>query len=173
MEFVILLIGTGFILLACGFGLVFARLISRDRITVPADQWEAVLSPGRFRIFERMLEDADEKFLSSAQMPEDEIKYRKIRVRIFRGYMQQLSDDFNRVAKAVRLLLVASQADRPELAGLLMKQQLIFSVVMMSAECKLALYEFGWGQVTGLVRSLNSMRSQLRSLAVIADPSAA
>jgi len=59
------------------------------------------------------------------------------RVKLFRGYMHQLSEDFNRICKALKLLMVQSHADRPDLAGLLLKQQFTFSMAMMAVEVKL------------------------------------
>jgi len=175
MDLLILSVAAGLLLLAAGFGLLFARLISRDRITAPPDDWESILSPTRYRTIERLLDEADQKLVASLGDRELEKQFRKVRIKIFRGYMQQLSEDFNRITKAIREMLVTSHVDRPELAGFLMKQQLIFSFVMMSAECKLILYEYGWtgADVTGLTKSLNSMRAQLQSLAAIAEPSAA
>jgi len=113
--------------------------------------------------------------LAAAQGRDAEKKLRKVRVHIFRSYTQQLSDDFERISKALKALMVASEVDRPDLAGFLMKQQLLFSVVMMSVEIKLIPYELGWSgvDVSGLLRSLQRMRTQLESLAAAAEPSMA
>ena len=87
----------------------------------------------------------------------------------------QLSEDFNRICKAIKWRLVTSQADRPDLAGFLMKQQLIFVFAMMSVELKLVLYGFGWSNVDvyRLRRSVDEACARLRSLAAIAEPSVA
>jgi len=175
MDVLILTAGAGFVLLAIGFGLVFARLISRDRIMAPLDDWEAVLSPSRYRAIERLLEEADQEVVASKGDAKKETMLRRVRIKIFRGYMQQLSEDFNRICKSVKLELVNSQVDRPELTGFVMKQQLLFSFRMMAVESKLLVYEFGWSgaDTTPLTRSLETMRIQLQSLAAIAEPAAA
>jgi len=175
MDVVIIAPAIGFILLAVGFGVVFARLISRDRISLPGDDWDAICSPTRYRVMERLLAEADQKLVASIGDRSMARKFRKVRVKIFRGYMMQLSEDFSRICKAIKLLMVTSQVDRPDLAGFLMKQQLIFVLVMMSVELKLLLYGFGWSNVDvrRLTESVNTMCAQLRSLAAIAEPSVA
>ena len=75
----------------------------------------------------------------------------------------------------IKLLMVTSQVDRPDLAGFLMKQQLLFVFAMMSVELKLLLYGFGWSNVDvhRLTDSVDAVCAQLRSLAAIAEPSVA
>ena len=166
-----------FVCLAAGFGVVFARLISRDRLNFPAEEGDDLFSPTRYKAMERLLDETDEKFLKS-QLRFDrqtEKKFRATRIKIFRGYMHQLSADFERVSKAVKVLMVQSKTDRPDLAGLLMKQQFTFTFAIMTVECKLFLYGLGWRGVDAkaLVEPLIEMRSQLQLLAGIANPAAA
>jgi hypothetical protein len=122
---------------------------------------------------ERLLAEADQKLVASLNDRRMARKFRKVRVMIFRGYMMQLSEDFNRICKAIKLLMVTSQVDRPNLAGILMKQQLIFVFAMISVELKLLLYGFGWSNVDvhTLTESVNTMCAQRRSLAAVAEPS--
>jgi hypothetical protein len=164
-----------FICLAGGFGVLFARLTSRDRLTVPPEEWEGIFSPSRYKAMERLLDETDRQFLSSYPKFNSggEKKFRAVRVKIFRGYMQQLSEDFGRICKAVKVLMVHSQVDRPDLAGVLLKQQFTFSIAMMQVEVKLILYSAGWAgvDVKALLEPLANVRSQLQSLAAIADPS--
>jgi len=175
MDPVTLMVALSLIVLTAAFGLVFARLISRDRITAPPDDWEAILSPTRYQVMERLLEEADQKLVASIGDRNLENKFRKFRIKILRGYMQQLSEDFGRVAKAVKLVMLHSPADRRDLAGVLMKQQLRFALTMMSLEFKLTLFASGFGtlDVRGLTGSLDRLRTQLQCLAAIAQPSAA
>jgi len=173
MDFITMSAGVGFILLAIGFGIVFARLISRDRIIVPSEEGDAIFCPSRYRVMEQLLDEADQKLAACAGDREAERKVGKLRVRILRGYMQQLSEDFNRICKASKDLMVNSEVDRPDIAGSLMRQQLLFSFLMMSVEMKLIVFGFGWRglDVSSLTRTLNGMRAQLQSLAAIAEPS--
>ena len=89
--------------------------------------------------------------------------------------MRQLDDDFNLICKGIKLHMITSEADRSELAGIMMKQQLRFAVGMMYVECKLTLYSLGWNGVDagGLVHSLDAMRAQLQALSALAAPTAA
>jgi hypothetical protein len=173
MDFITISAGVGFILLAMGFGLVFARLISRDRIIVPAEEGDAIFCPTRYRVMEQLLDEADQKLAACAGDPKAEHKIRKLRVKILHGYMHQLAEDFNSICKATKALLVNSEVDRPDIAGSLMKQQLLFSFLMMSVEMKLIVFGFGWRgvDVSSLTRTLNGMRAQLQCLAAIAEPS--
>jgi hypothetical protein len=175
MDVVIIGATTAFILLAVGFGVVFARLISRDRIGLPVGESDDLCSPTRYRTVERLLAEADKKLAAAIGDRKLTTKLRKVRVKIFRGYMMQLSEDFNRICKAIKVLMVTSQVDRPDLAGFLLKQQLIFIFAMMSVELKLLLYGFGWSNVDvhRLTDSVDAVCAQLRSLAAIVEPSGA
>ena len=57
MDLVIIAITVCFLLLAAGFGVVFARLISRDRIALPISESDTIFSPNRYRVVERLLEE--------------------------------------------------------------------------------------------------------------------
>jgi len=84
------------------------------------------------------------------------------------------SDDFYKICKTIKLLMVTSEIDRPDLAGVLMKQQFRFALGMGLVEFKLTLYGLGWRGVSVDVKhvlgSLDTMRAQLQSLAGIAQP---
>jgi hypothetical protein len=175
MDVVIIAPAIGFILLAAGFCVIFARLISRDRIGLPAAESDDICSPMRYRVMERLLAEADQKLVASVGDRRMARKFRKVRVRIFRGYMMQLSEDFNRICKTIKLLMVTSQVDRPDLAGFLMKQHLLFVFAMVSVEVKLFFYGVGWSNVDvhRLTESVNAVCAQLQSLAAIVEPSGA
>jgi len=175
MDPLTLVVFIAFILLTAGFGLVFAKLIARDRISAPADSWEAILSPTRYQVMERLLEEADQKMVEALGDPNLQSKFRKVRIKILRGYMQQLSQDFNSLTKAVRLMIVQAHADRRDLAGTLMRQQMLFAFGMMSLEFKLMLSELGFHTLgaSGITASIDGLRGQLQSLAAMAQPSAA
>lgn len=99
MDVVTIAAAIAFILLAVGFGVVFARLISRDRIALPVDESDAVCSPTRYRTVERLLAEADQQLVAAIGDRRMTRKLRNVRVKIFRGYMMQLSEDFNRICK--------------------------------------------------------------------------
>ena len=174
VDVVLIAATCGFLVLAIGFACVFARLISQDRITVPPEPGEELFSPARYRLMERLLDEADEKFLASQSEggADVEKKFRTLRIKIFRGYMQQLSDDFNHIHKVLKGQLVQSDVERPDVAGRLMKQQFLFAFSMMRIELKLVLYGLGWRgmDVCSLTESLDRLRNQLQSLAALAEP---
>jgi hypothetical protein len=90
MDLVIIAITVCFLLLAAGFGTVFARLISRDRIALPISESDAIFSPNRYRVVERLLAEADLRAVKSVGDRRAEREFRKVRLKIFRGYMLQL-----------------------------------------------------------------------------------
>lgn len=174
---VLLIPAAGLILLGLAFGALFARLISRDRNNRFQDDSDGMFSLARYRAMDRLLSEEDQNFLrlQPGWNRRKEKNFRKARIGIFRGYLQQLSDDFNKICRAIKLLAVTSEVDRPDLAGLLMKQKFLFAVGMISVEFKLTLYGFGWSDldVRDLTRTLETMRSRLQSFAASAQPSEA
>ena len=175
MSIMMLLATLIFVFLAIGFGLLFARLNSRDHLSVAPEDWEGIFSPTRYHAMERLLDDTDAGFLRSHASfdRKAEKAFRSTRIHLFRGYMRQLSADFNRICKALKVLMVHSHVDRPDLAGLIMKQQFMFSLAMMKLEVKLTLYGFGWTGVDAkaVMQPLAAVRAQLQALAAIAEPS--
>jgi hypothetical protein len=175
MGVVIIAAAICLILPAVGFGVVFTRLISPKRLASPVDDPDVIFSPIRYRVMERLLGETDQDLVASLGDRRTERKFRRARVKIFRGYMLQLSEDFNRICKAIQLLMISSEKDRSELAGVVMKQQFQFAVGMMYVEFKLILYSFGWNGVEAktLIYSLETMRSRLQGLVAAAEPAGA
>jgi hypothetical protein len=79
------------------------------------------------------------------------------------------------VCTAIKLLMIHSQVDRPDLLSLLLRKRTWFLMGPLSIEFRLALHACGLGtvDVRNLVCSLDTMRIQLRELVVIAHPSVA
>jgi hypothetical protein len=86
-----------------------------------------------------------------------------------------LDRDFTRVCIAIKLLMIHSQVDRPDLFSLLLRKRVWFLMGLLSVEFRLALHACGLGtvDVRNLLGSLDSMHVQMRELVVIAQPSAA
>jgi hypothetical protein len=173
----LLIPAAGLLLLGLAFIALFARLISRDRISGFPDDSDELFSHARYRAMDRLLSEENQNFLrlQPGWNRRKEKIFRKARTRIFRAYVQQLSADFNKICKAIKLLMVTSEVDRPDLSGLLMKQKFLFVVGMISVELKLLLYGFGWScvDVHDLMRTLETMRSHVQSFAAIAQPTEA
>jgi hypothetical protein len=125
----------------------------------------------------RLLDTADLDFLRCQPgfTPRLASQLRAQRCQIFRGYLRCLNADFQRVCMAIKLLILQSRSDRPDLSFLLMRQQVIFATGMASVHIRLVLYRWGFCgvDVTGLVRMFDSMRLELTGLMPAAMPAGA
>lgn len=178
MEVVIIAAIAALILLIAGFAFLFTKVLSlRNESFAAADILNEPFSPERYRAMERLLDNGDKNYISShpACTRCMERSFRKTRIAIFRGYAQLLSEDFRRICKAIRLHMITSDSDCSQLAGVVMKQQLRFSLGMAYMECRLTLYSLGWKGIdtSTLVQSLNALRAQLEALSALAAPAAA
>ncbi len=176
MNAILLVAALFLLLLGVGFGVLFAQLLSRDRTLPLPDDWEDIFSPARYKAMERLLEEADYHYLASRSGNNKKLEkqLREKRVHIFQAYINCLSQDFTRICNAIKKVMVDSQVDRPDLAGLLMKQHFLFTLTALSIEVKLVLYNFGLGTPDGkdLITSLDTMCGQLRTLSLVVDPAA-
>lgn len=137
-------------------------------------EWIDELSIERYRPMLRLLDGEDLEFLRSQPgfTPKMATKLRMQRCLIFRGYLQCLNADFGRVCTAMKVLMLQSRNDRPDLAAELMRHQATFLWGMATVRFRLVLYR--WGvcavDVTSLVQILDSMRLDLRALVPVALP---
>lgn len=173
MNIVLLATALFLVLLGVGFGMLFAKLLVHERTLPTPEDWEEVFSPGRYKAMERLLEEADYQYLAAKSHNNKQLqkRLRDRRVHIFSSYLNCLSQDFTRVCNMIKKVMVDSQVDRPDLAGLLMKQHFVFTFTVLSIEIRLVLYNFGWGAPDGrsLVRSLDNMTAHLRTLSLVVD----
>ena len=165
------------LLLAGVFALVFWKLAA-SAVSVPAgEDWLEEISPDRYRPLARLLDPAEYQRLRAhpAFDPKMLRRFRMQRVSAFRGYLRTLSLDYSRVCSGIRSLMVGATQDRGDLAGVLVRQQVIFTFRFMLAQCHLSLHACGIGtvDVADLVGALDSMRLQLNSLMEAAQPAGA
>jgi hypothetical protein len=169
-------------ILAClglAFLFLFKALLSGSQKEALPGDWENVFAPIQYKPMERLLDAADHEFLASQPSYSRRMgrRFRATRIAIFRGYARCLGRDFARVSGALKMLMVHASVDRSALAGLLLRQRFLFSYTMFSLEVKLTLHSFGWSaptvDVRNLVGALDAMRSQLRALAAVAEPTLA
>jgi hypothetical protein len=167
INLVFLVAAAACILLAAGFVFVFTRLIFSDNIPAFSDDSESILSTRRYQEMERLLD-----VRLSCQQDASMVQLRKDRIRIFRSYTHQLFDEFDRISMALKVIIDNSQIDRPDLAGVLMKQQFLFTLRIMAVEFRLIQFRFGWSGVSieTLTESLRLLSAQLRNFAAIAQP---
>jgi len=155
--------------LALAAVVVLARKLAvRDTSLPLTAEWIDELSVERYRPMMRLLDAGDPEFLRSQPgfTPAMAAKLRIERCRIFRGYLRCLRTDFQRVCAALKLLMLHSSYDRPDLAGVLVYHQLMFECGMVLVGFRLFLYRFGLCgvDVTHLVKIFDLMRLELRRL---------
>jgi hypothetical protein len=122
----------------------------------------------------RLLDSNDIVFLraQAGYTAKMESKLRAQRCQVFRGYLRCLDKDFKQVCMALKLVLVQSQHDRPDLSAVLLHHQVMFATGMTAVYFRLFLYR--WGicsvDVTALVQIFDVMRLELRNLVPTALP---
>ena len=146
-----------------------ARRMSADPQMLPVTtEWLSELSAERYRPMARLLDRSDFEFLRAQKgyKPEMGKRLRRQRAEAFRGYLQLLESDFNRVATALHLIVAHSTHDRPELAGALLYQRFTFVCRMAEAHLRVALFRLGWDGVDAaeLIGIFDGMRLELRTL---------
>ena len=154
--------------LVVALAFLFRRLIAGPKTLPVSVDWINELSAVRYRPMERLLSEEDERFLASQPGCDRKMvrRMRSERRRLFRGYLACLSTDFSRVGAALRLIMTHSSQDRPDLAGILYKQQALFAIGMLNVQWRLALHTLGLGtvDVSGLVGAMEYMRLELRQM---------
>jgi hypothetical protein len=131
-------------------------------------EWIDDLSLDRYRPMLRMLDGSDIAFLRSQPgfTPDMAKKLRAQRTQIFRGYLRSLETDFGRVCAAIKVVMLRSQHDRPDLAEALIREQMTFACAMLSVRFHLVLYSLGvcGVEVSRLVKIFDGMRLELTTL---------
>jgi len=131
-------------------------------------EWIDDLSLDRYRPMLRMLDGTDIAFLKSQPgfTPDMARKLRAQRTQIFRGYLRSLETDFGRVCQALKLVMMQSNHDRPDLAEALIRRQVTFACAMLSVRGNLVLYSLGicGVEVSTLVKIFDGLRLELTTL---------
>lgn len=152
-----------------GVLVVLVRKVAFAGGTLPVTaEWIGELSVERYRPMMRLLDGADLEFLRSQPgfKPEMVRKIRSQRCHIFAGYLRCLGTDFRRVCSAIHILMLQSRHDRPDLAAVLVRYQLMFAMGMLTIQARLFLYRLGicGVDVTSVVGIFDGVRLELRSL---------
>jgi phosphatidylserine/phosphatidylglycerophosphate/cardiolipin synthase-like enzyme len=131
-------------------------------------EWIAELSVDRYRPMLRLLDGEDLEILRSQPdfSPERVREFRRDRCRIFREYLNRLNADFACVCMALKIVMLQSEMDRPELAENLFRHQVRFALGMVQVKARLLLFDLGIGtiQVEPLLSVFDNMRLQLRQM---------
>jgi hypothetical protein len=112
-------------------------------------EWIAHLSDDRCPPELRLPDRSAGSFLGAPQGLDRRtaVRLRRERCQAFRDYLQSLQDDFGRATLALKVLLLQSRRDRPDLAVALLHHQLTFGCRMVAARTRLVLYGWGIGAV--------------------------
>ncbi|HLI86596.1 MAG TPA: hypothetical protein VKV17_22000 [Bryobacteraceae bacterium] len=163
---------TLFILLTVTFGaalfFLWRRLMAQPTSLPVTATWIEELSPERYRPMFHLLDTEDlESFAAQPGFtPGAARRLRAQRCKLFCGYLRCLRADFARVVAAMKLILLCSAQERPELSSALLEQQVKFALTL--AKVYVSLFLFRWDlcrvDVVPLVRIFDSMRLQLQSL---------
>lgn len=156
-----------------GFGVCLAicvgRILSHDSAQDVNPEWMLQLSTERYRPMLRLLSQDDVAFLRAQPgfRPPMAAKLRAQRCQILRAYLSSLDMDFRLMCAAIKILMVQSHQDRPDLARALYRYQLSFAASMLMVKAGMIFYRLGVGRVNvaRLVALFDVTRIQLRSLA--------
>lgn len=157
-------------LLACLLGAGVVAVIRKIRpcetcAETPAD-WLNDFSMERYRPMLRLAEDTmDPQWVSfqASLTPRQAEHYRTQRCRILRAYLQEINRDFERMMKAVSLLM---DPETPHVAFTMQRGRMSFSSELQAAHRQLALYARGAGslELERLVVAFEATARELRHL---------
>jgi len=155
-------IATLLLILTGLFALVFFSRLRRLRVISQSNA--SVVVANRYRPMVRLLADEDTEFVSGNKRMVR--KLRTERRRLFRSYLDCLTKDYGRLLNGVRLAMVRSGVDRPDLAHALAKNQISFTMALCRIEYRLFLHQAGIGKVdvTALVDAMDALCTQVSFL---------
>ena len=153
--------------LAAVWALVYRRLSAPTTLPVTAD-WIEELSVDRYQPMLRLLREDDLRFLCSRTGfdPRQVREFRRQRSQLFKSYLHCLHSDFQRVCMVLKIIMVQSRYDRPELAAVLVRSQRAFVFGLMMVRMRVFFYRWGLGTVdaAGLLKLLDVTSLELRTL---------
>ena len=160
------------IVVAAGFAALLIRLCRQvvgSNCKLPVTlEWIETLSVERYRPMLRLLDAQDLSFLESQPGFRRAMasRLRRQRCDIFRGYLKHLCADFQRTCAALKLVMLHSEVDRPDLASALLRSQAAFACGLVHIQLRVTLYRWRLASVDAgeLVRLFDVMRLELRTL---------
>lgn len=122
------------------------------------------LAADRYRPMLRLLSDDDLEFVSGNSKLRHSLRAR--RRELFRGYLRCLTRDYGRLLAGLRLAVIQSGSDRPDLFRALAKNRMLFALAICKIELRLAIHATGIGsvEISGLVEALEALRTQVQVL---------
>jgi len=165
-------------ILVLTLAVLLARRIGSGSESLPVTTaWLDDLSEDRYRPMLRLLDESDFRFLRTQAgfTPAIERKIRRERVEAFQGYLHMLESDFKRVSLALKIMVVQSECDRPDLASAIIHRQLAFACATLHVQFRLFLFQRNIASVDAsqLLRMFAGLRLELKSMVPAAFPVAA
>jgi hypothetical protein len=148
--------------------LLIARRLGKPRNDLPlSPEWINDLSTDKYRSMMRLLSRRDLDNLRSR--PDYSTKmaaeFRRERSHLFSEYLNAMSVDFERICMAIRVLMLNSSYDRPDLASTLIQSQFMFKLAIANLRMRVFFYTLGWceGDASEVFRIFDAMRLELRN----------
>lgn len=141
-------------------GLAGVLVLSRLKIMGAAPIRAAhIVDVARYEPMRRLLSKQDLELVAADRNLTRILKTQ--RARLFRDYLRCLTKDFGSLLAGVRQLMVDSPEDRPDLASLLIRSKVNFTLALLSIEFRLVAYRLGVAQpdMSGLVAQLRELRA--------------
>ncbi len=107
-------------------------------LTIDATNLLRLLDEGQFQFF-RTQPDFTSKLAT---------KFRVERCQLLREHLRHLENDFKLVCEALKVIIVESRQDRPDLASLLLRNQITFAYRMVRVRFRLMCFRWGMGPLT-------------------------
>jgi hypothetical protein len=150
---------SAFLLIA--FGSLAFLFFSRMHALGAGSAGAAFGSTTRYRPMLRLLSEEDLGLLESNAALRKTL--RTERRRLFRSYLRCLEKDYAGLLACIRLAMVQSGLDRPDLARALARNRAFFAIAMCKIELRLALHASGAAnvQISGLVDAFEALRTEL------------
>ena len=151
------------------FAVLVGRLLFAARVSSFDPEALRHFSTDRYQPMLRLLSREDVLFLRDqpGYDPRIERDLMRARRRAFRFYLRAMAHDFDRLHRALRLVILHAPEDRSEVAVLIVKQKALFFTGLAFAHIRLTMHALGIGtvDVTNLIAALDSMRVEFKNLA--------
>src|ERR1019366_9490837 len=129
-------------LLLIAFGALGLQFFLKLRMLQSARNTKSgVPAADRYRPMLRLLSDEDILFVSGNSKLRNSLRAR--RRELFRGYLRCLPRDYAQLLAGLRLAIVQSGCDRPDMVRALTKNRVLFALAICKIELRLAVHASG------------------------------
>jgi len=150
------------------------RIVRREQPMTCDANWLSQVPANRYRPMLRLLDERDFALMrvQPGFTPDMTARMRRQRAQIFARYLDSLQTDFRALTHTIKLILIQSEVDRPDLARMLVRVQILFALGMVLIRVRLWLYRWNLMTVEAspLVRMFEYLRAKLTALSPMEDP---